>query len=301
MTQIPIAVIKNGRGPTVLLEGGNHGDEYEGPIVLSRMIRELDPGAVQGRLIILPAVNTPAVVAGQRTSPVDGLNFNRCFPGRATGSLTEQVVYYVYNVLFPLADAFVDLHSGGSSLDIIPSAILEPAEDPEQMERNREAVMAFDAPMSVALNNLGDPRTSTASAVRAGLTTVGTELGSGGTVSREALEVAEQGVFNVLGHLDVMEPTRRAAASTQREPRLKTIPGSAGYVHAPIDGVFESFHRRWDLVEAGEPAGVVHFLDKPERTPELCYYKISGLLFAQRHPGRVAKGNCVAVVAVDFD
>ena len=78
---IPIAVIKNGSGPTVLMEGGNHGDEYEGPIILGRMIRELDAAEIQGRLILLPAVNTPAVIAGRRTSPVDGLNFNRAFPG----------------------------------------------------------------------------------------------------------------------------------------------------------------------------------------------------------------------------
>jgi len=42
---VPIAVISNGRGPTIILEGGNHGDEYEGPIVLGELIRTLDPPA----------------------------------------------------------------------------------------------------------------------------------------------------------------------------------------------------------------------------------------------------------------
>ena len=42
---IPIAVIRNGSGPTVFLGAGNHGDEYEGQITLVRLIRELDPGA----------------------------------------------------------------------------------------------------------------------------------------------------------------------------------------------------------------------------------------------------------------
>ena len=31
---IPLTVIKNGEGPTALLTGANHGDEYEGPITL---------------------------------------------------------------------------------------------------------------------------------------------------------------------------------------------------------------------------------------------------------------------------
>ena len=69
VTRLPLAVISHGSGPTVIIEGGNHGDEYEGPIVISELIRELDPGEIQGRLILMPAINAPAVIAGQRTSP----------------------------------------------------------------------------------------------------------------------------------------------------------------------------------------------------------------------------------------
>ena len=93
-TRIPIAVIKNGSGPTVILEGGNHGDEYEGPITICDLIRDLDPGRVQGRLILMPANNVHAVIAGQRTSPVDGLNFNRTFPGDPRGTITQQIAAY---------------------------------------------------------------------------------------------------------------------------------------------------------------------------------------------------------------
>jgi N2-acetyl-L-2,4-diaminobutanoate deacetylase len=56
---IPIAVISNGRGPTVILEGGNHGDEYEGPIALGELIRGLDPGAVSGTTDFHPPSTFP--------------------------------------------------------------------------------------------------------------------------------------------------------------------------------------------------------------------------------------------------
>ena len=36
--QVPIAVIKNGSGPTLILTGGNHGDEYEGPVTILSLI-----------------------------------------------------------------------------------------------------------------------------------------------------------------------------------------------------------------------------------------------------------------------
>ena len=295
---IPIAVLKNGTGPTVLMEGGNHGDEYEGPIILGRMIRDLDPARIQGRLILLPAINTPAVVAGHRTSPVDGLNFNRTFPGNPRGTMTQQISHYVNHVLFPMADAFLDLHSGGSSLDIPPSAIVEPAADPAHTARNMAAALAFDAPYTVVLDNLGEPRTATASAVRAGLVTVGTELGRGGAVSIDALTVGARGVRNVLAHLGVLEPDGEAS-ETQSGSRVVQVPDETGYVYAPADGVFEPFHEKGDAVEEGAPAGLVHFLDDPARAPVPAHYKASGLLWARRQPGRVARGNCVGVLAVD--
>ena len=43
---IPITVIRNGSGPTALLTGGNHGDEYEGPIALQALTHELRPRAL---------------------------------------------------------------------------------------------------------------------------------------------------------------------------------------------------------------------------------------------------------------
>jgi predicted deacylase len=43
VTRVPVAVVANGAGPTVIIEGGNHGDEYEGPIVIGELARDLDP------------------------------------------------------------------------------------------------------------------------------------------------------------------------------------------------------------------------------------------------------------------
>ena len=40
---VPVSVIRNGEGPTAVLFGGNHGDEYEGPVTLMNLTRELSP------------------------------------------------------------------------------------------------------------------------------------------------------------------------------------------------------------------------------------------------------------------
>jgi predicted deacylase len=291
---IPAAVIANGSGPTLLLTGGNHGDEYEGPIVLGELIRDLDPATIQGRLIIVPAMNYPAVKAGRRTSPEDGLNINRTFPGNAAGRTTEQISHYIANELMPMADAFVDLHSGGSSLDLIPSVLLESTDDPELRRRGEAAVRAFSAPVMMVFSTLGEARTSTATAARRGMISIGTEMGGGGRVSVEALNVCRNGVRNLLVHFGVMEGP---PATPPSDRPLYEATGHSSHVYATADGVFAPANALGDMVEAGAPAGAVHFLTHPSRPPEVLTYGRSGLLLCHRAIGRVEAGNCVAVVA----
>ncbi|WP_245415956.1 MULTISPECIES: succinylglutamate desuccinylase/aspartoacylase family protein [Mesorhizobium] len=292
--RVPLTVIRNGATPTVILQGGNHGDEYEGPIVLGEIVRGLRPEAVSGRLIVVPAVNLPAVEASRRVSPLDDLNFNRTFPGDPLGSTTQQISHYVSSVLFPLADAFIDLHSGGSSLSIIPSAVLEPCADPALDARNRAAVEAFQAPFKVQIANFGDPRTSTSTAVRAGLITVGTEMAGTGTVTPEAVRICRRGVANVLRHLGVIEGAVERGEGT---PGFHTIAGTASYVMASESGIFEPYHELGAPVDKGTPAGRIHFLENPGREPTELVFGAGGVVYGKRHPGRVRPGNCCMVVA----
>lgn len=297
VTRIPLAVIANGTGPTVILEGGNHGDEHEGPIVIGELIRELDPGAVQGRLILMPANNVHAVVGDSRTSPVDGINFNRSFPGNPYGSITEQISAFVTDRVLPLGDAFLDLHSGGSSLDILPSAVVEPAEDAGLRGRNIAAALAFGAPLTVVIGNMGDPRTATATACRAGLVAVGTEMAGGGRVSIEALAICRCGVRNVLAHLGVLEGS---PAPRGGDAEILELPGAGAYVFATADGVFEPFHENGTAVAAGQPAGRIHCTWDPSRPPETLRYAADGIVYGRRQRGRVRPGNCCVVVAARY-
>lgn len=298
VTPVPLAVIRNGKGPTVILEGGNHGDEYEGPIVISELINTLDVGEIQGCLILMPAVNVHAVTAGHRTSPVDGLNLNRVFPGDPRGSITQQISAFMTDHIFPRADAFLDLHSGGSSLVLLPSAIVEPTDNAALRRRNIAAVQAFDAPITVVIGNLGDPRTATAAACRAGLVTVGTEMGGGGTVSIDALGLCRRGVRNVLAHLGVLPPVTASPRLGNRQ--LLELPGAAAYVFATADGVFEPFHANGRAVSAGEPAGRIHFPWNPARPSETLRYQADGILYGHRQAARVRSGNCCLVVAAPY-
>ena len=298
VVRVPITLISNGNGPTVILEGGNHGDEYEGPIVLGEMIRDLNVEDVNGRLIIIPVINTPAVGAACRVSPIDGVNMNRSFPGDFQGTTTQQISAFVNHVLFPLADVFLDLHSGGSSLDIIPSSVIEPVKDPDLNRRTVNAGRAFGASTMVIIDNRGEARTAMASAAAAGLIAIGTELGGGGTVSIDALNLCRTGVRNVLTHFGVLAQDK--ALERPADPkRYELLQGA--HVISDLQGVFEPLHPLGTKVQSGQLAGRIHFITDPRCRPKDIFYNVDGIVYGRRQPGHVKPGNCCLVVATQFD
>ena len=203
---IPIVRIKNGDGPSVLMQAGNHGDEWEGQIGLGNLIRALQPKDIKGRLVILPSANFPAAMEGRRTSPIDEGNLNRSFPGNAEGTITQQIAYFIEHALLPGFDYSFDFHSGGSSLTYIPSALAARSEDQQRMQTVLGMLKAFGAPVSyVAASSPGGGKTFTSASARQGVISMGTELGGGGLVTPGSLKVAEDGMRRVLAHIGLLQ------------------------------------------------------------------------------------------------
>lgn len=295
---IPLAVVKNGRGPTVFLMSGNHGDEYEGQIALAKLIRWLEPGAVQGRVIVLPAANLPAAIAGHRVSPLDQGNLNRAFPGDPDGTPTQQIAYYIDQVLFAMSDYHHDLHSGGSSLDYVPFASVRKSGDPDLDRRTMTALKAFGPPNGLVWAYSHDTGMAGMAAIRRGVVALGGEFGGCGSVSPKYLGMVERGVRNLLAHAGVIEASH--AVPAEAPPRLWQVAKRTYYVLAPEAGLFEPFHELGVEVEEGQPCGQVHFVDNPGRAPVAVHFRASGMLICKRHPGRVERGDCVAHLATEW-
>ena len=52
------------------------------------------------------------------------------------------------------ADVVVDIHSGGKTLDFVPSVVMHELEDAALMERTRAAILAMGAPLAMVLKEL---------------------------------------------------------------------------------------------------------------------------------------------------
>ena len=292
---VPLVCIKNGDGPTVLLTSGVHGDEYEGQVTLTKLIRTLDPADVTGRIIIFPMANYPAAKAGLRTSPIDELNLNRVFPGKHDGRPTEMLAHYIDTELTPRADYMLDLHSGGSSLMYLPSLVLRDSAMPADLQAKIiELGRVFGAPYGFlfpAVRGMGG--TNMRAAIARGVVAFGTEMGGGGTVTPECLRICEAGTRRVLRHVGVWHGPVEDDEEPGAEPRLLTAETWDFFTYASEDGLFEPVVELGAEVEKGQLAGLIHTPETPWREPTEVRFDETGLVVCKRVPGRVERGDCL--------
>jgi N-alpha-acetyl-L-2,4-diaminobutyrate deacetylase len=290
---IPLTVIKNGEGPTALLTGGNHGDEYEGPIALFDLAHTVRAQDVQGRVIIVPAMNYPAFMAGTRTSPIDKGNLNRSFPGRPDGTVTQKIADYFQHELLPLADIVLDFHSGGKTLDFLPFCAAHVLPDKAQEARSFELVEAFSAPYSVKMLEIDAVGMYDTAAEDMGKIFITTELGGGGTATAKSAGIAKRGVRNVLSKAGILKGVVDVA-----QTQWLDMPDGDCFSFAEEAGLIEPLVDLGDAVSKGQVVALIHPVGRTGQAPITISAQMDGLLCARHFPGLIKAGDCSAVVAV---
>ncbi len=190
------------RGPHVVVLGGVHGDEYEGRAAAAFISQDVDGRLLRGSVSIVPSANAPACDAGTRTSPIDGLNLARTFPGRPDGTVTERIAHVLAD-LIGSADLLIDLHSAGQhyAMPLLCGSLV--AADPLG-QRCEAAALAFGAPIFWGHPEVA-PGRSLSVALAAGIPCLYAECGGGGRARPSDLLAYRQGVARILAHLD-MQP-----------------------------------------------------------------------------------------------
>ncbi|SDA90869.1 N(2)-acetyl-L-2,4-diaminobutanoate deacetylase DoeB [Sinorhizobium sp. NFACC03] len=289
---IPLTVVKNGGGPTALLTGGNHGDEYEGPIALFDLARGLKAEDVTGRVIIVPAMNYPAFLAGTRTSPIDKGNMNRSFPGAPDGTVTQKIADYFQRTLLPLADIVLDFHSGGKTLDFLPFCAAHILPDKAQETKAFDLVSAFGAPWSMKMLEIDAVGMYDTAAEEMGKVFITTELGGGGTATARSAAIAKTGVANVLRAAGILKGTVEGGETT-----WLNMPDGNCFCFAEDGGLIEPFVDLGDAVKSGQIVARVYPVGRTGADPLDVRAKMDGILVARHFPGLVKSGDCVSVLA----
>jgi N-alpha-acetyl-L-2,4-diaminobutyrate deacetylase len=284
---VPIATIANGDGPTVLVSGGNHGDEYEGQIALLRLIQELDPAQVHGRIVVVPIISKDASRSNTRMWP-SGANFNRSFPGRPDGPPNEQIADYFTRVLFPMSDVVIDIHSGGRTAWFIPCSHMHVVDDPAQRKAMLEGMQAWNSDYHFLYIDVNGTGLLPVEAENQGKVVITTELGGGGRVPAPVHELAWSGLTNVLRHVGVLEGevVRRETPATILDGR-----DQRNYVICEEDGLFEGLLEPGAEVREGDPVARLWFPDALDRPPTVLRAPLDGVVACIRAIPLVEAGD----------
>lgn len=180
-------------GPAVGICASIHGDEVTPVEAIRRLLADLSPDDISGRLVVAPVVNPLAFQAHTRHTPQDMQNLNRVFPGDADGWLTEQLGRRFVDEFLDGLDYLLDLHAGGA-LATVDYAYID----------NDEALSGtFDTP--ILYRGPGYQGTLSAEAVARGIRCVVTEFGGGLIADDVYIGRTLAGLQNALRHIGTLD------------------------------------------------------------------------------------------------
>ncbi len=266
-------------GPTVVVTGAVHGDEYEGPAAIYQLFAELDVAGLHGRLIGLPLVHRAAWQARSRVSPLDGHDLNRLFPGPSgqPSGPSEALAQAVFATFVQRCDVLIDLHSGGAKLVHLPlvgwyggdaqaealARSFDPALHPWLIFQ-RAGVLSYEAQ-------------------RAGKVAIGAEWGGGArldNVGATAYAVGVRRVLSVLSH-----------ATNARSPDLRP-PITGAYQQVEAGGLFVASVALGDRVTLGAALGCLY--DGLGQSVAVVQAERTGIVAALAHTALLDPGDRVA-------
>lgn len=280
-------------GPAVLVTGGIHGSEYASIDAVVRLGAALDPTTVKGQVLCLPVMNPPAF--WERTayvSPVDNLNLNRVFPGKAKGSFSERLAYQLVEKAIRGADAYIDMHGGDVPEALVPFNIYHETGNAEVDAKSRQMAEVFGAPAVIVQRSHDAPVSGLAYATAAGLGVPAmiAEDGGAGQYDSAIAERMLGGLENVLRSLEVIPGSLRNPPPPRRFGRF-------AWVRTREAGFFRPAIKVGDEVAAGQNLGsLVDFYGRV--IEELAAPDKGQILFMLVSPA-IAKNGLVCGVGVE--
>jgi len=255
--QQSLLVIRGNKdGPIMLLTGGVHGDEFEGPQTIMNLFHEIEPEKLSGSLVGLVIANEPAYEDANRCNSIDGKNLARVFPGDPKGSVTEQIAYWMGERLISKAEYYIDFHSSGSDSEMPQMCGYFKYNSTSDKLTSQDMAEAFRAKVTWAHPDFAKGRTLSY-AYAHGIPAIYTECPSTRCVSKNDLEVYQRGALNVMKLIGMMQGKLEGSRSKYY---LKGNGDTDKCVSATTDGFFQPDKNLLDLVNKGERLGTIKSL-----------------------------------------
>lgn len=216
-------------GPTLLVASTAHGDEIATMLTVKALLRQVDPTALGGTLLVVPVMNPPAFETQTPFTKLDDWSLDEAFPvasagmlGWARGWATQQLASALAQLVNQV-DYVVDLHSGAHNL--VSNCV-------NVMTGNVDGHAAKILELSRAFGLESLYETSAAEttlvdfAARSNIPVITPEFGGGTPLDAQVMADGLRGVFNVMRHVGMLGgspelPARQRLFRQHRSMRVK--------------------------------------------------------------------------------
>ena len=189
-------------GKTMLITAGVHAGEYVGIQAAVELSLKLDIEKVAGTVIIIKVLNRPAFENRNGSLGLtDGKNLNRVFPGNPDGTEMEQLAWAVSQELQPIADYYIDLHSGDDFETLTPYVYYAGVASEDTVTESRRMAEQVDVPYMVKSNVTSGGSYNYAASQ--GIPSILIERGGMGAWTYEEASSTRRDVRNILCHLGI--------------------------------------------------------------------------------------------------
>lgn len=249
--EVPVPIIGingAGDGPRVAITAGIHGAEYVAIEAARRLGMSIDPGEVDGSLVVVPISNTTSFEARAiYTSALDTHNLNRVFPGNPDGDPSEVLADWLFRRIIEPSQFYIDMHGGDMIEALVPFALAPRYEDPSLDETALAMARASGIPRIIH----GDVSGSTCgAAAAAGIPAVLAEIGGQGVWTEDEVTAHMNSTLRVLQHVGVLRSTLPDAG----EGRVYDV---FAWMRASVSGLFLPNVRVGERVQEGQRVGVI--------------------------------------------
>jgi predicted deacylase len=288
-------------GPaTLALLGGVHGDEPEGVLAVRQVVRRLERLPFAGTVLAVPVANPTAWAASSRTSPLDGANLARCFPGEAVEGLvgalteTERLAGVLTERVLARATFLVDLHAAGADYEmpLFAGALASG----RRGAQSAAAAAAFGAPL-VWLHDALGPGRSLSAAAALGIGAVYVESGGGGNLRGADLDRYVAGLLRVMAQLGMLD-AEEAGVHTPPSSSA-TVRGENGDIDAGTRSTVDGWCvARAEVGQAVAAGGVIaELLEQDGSHHAFVRAQRPGTVAMLRHRAAIRSGDLVCVLA----
>ncbi|PSQ06097.1 deacylase [Halobacteriales archaeon QS_6_71_20] len=285
---LPVAVLNGAEdGKTLYLQAVSDGDELNGLGVISRLVPQLDPAELAGRILVVGVVNYHAFQVAEHRNPIDDTKMNRAYPGDANGTSSERIAAATFEAA-KRADLVVDLHQGSTSRMI--DEVRVRCGPRHRLHREcLELAKVFGT--GYVLDQKGPDGQLARAAPDEGIPTIDPELGGSVGWDERSIRIGVEGISRVLRYYGFVD------GDVDRE--LQTRASGFDQYGSPAGGLVSFRQELGDRVSRGDT--LFEVTDTFGQSKGRVTADSDGLFWRSRRLPQVATGEYVCSVGTDVD